>query len=276
MASIEPKISPSSARTSGAVGRLLRQWRDARRLSQLDLALDVGVSPRHLSFVETGKSQPSREMIARLADALHMPLRERNALLLAAGYAPQYRETSLTTPEMEPVRRAVQLILDHHEPFPAFVMNRHWDVLLTNRAMPRILGAMKPGGPKHGNILQQVFDPQDMRATLANWEEVARDLIRHLHTEVAAAPSDRRLRALLDEVLSYPDVPGEWRAYEAGPTPLPLITTVFATDQLKLQFFSTLTVFGTTRDVTIDELRIECMFPADEATAGFCRTQGDR
>ncbi|HEY5809212.1 MAG TPA: helix-turn-helix transcriptional regulator [Povalibacter sp.] len=271
MDSTAMNTSVISALPQAAVGRLLRQWRDARRLSQLDLALDVGVSPRHLSFIETGKSRPSREMIARLADALHMPLRERNSLLLAAGYAPQYRETALTTPEMEPVRKAVQLILDHHEPFPAFVMNRHWDVMLTNRAMPKILGALKPGGPMHGNILRQVFDPQDMRPTLANWEEVARDLIRHVHAEVAAAPSDRKLRTLLDEVLAYPNVPGEWLTHELGSAPLPLITTVFAKGELKLRFFSTLTVFGTTRDVTINELRIECMFPADEITADFCR-----
>jgi len=250
---------------------LLREWRAAQRLSQLELALAAGISARHLSYVETGKAQPSRDMIARLADALTMPLRERNALLIAAGYAPQYRETALATPELAPVQRAVQLILDHHEPFPAFVMNRHWDVLLMNRALPRIFNVLKPGGPVHGNILQQVFDPQDMRPYLGNWEEVAGDLMRHLHVELAAAPSDVRLRQLLEEAIACPGVPTEWRTRDIGATPLPMLTTVFRKDELELRFFSTLTVFGTTRDVTIDELRVECMFPVDDATSRFCR-----
>jgi transcriptional regulator with XRE-family HTH domain len=241
-------------------------------MSQLDLALEAGVSARHLSYVETGKAQPSREMVTRLADALDMPLRERNAMMLAAGYAPEYRETPLTTPEMAPVRRAVEFILDHQEPYPAFVMNRHWDVLLTNGAMMRILGLMKPEGLRHSNILRQVFDPEDMRPFVANWEDVAGDLIRHLHNEVAAAPSDAKARALLDEVLSYPDVPVEWRTRRLDSAPLPLLTTIFRKSNLQLQFFSTLTIFGTTRDVTIDELRIESMFPVDEATAQLCRS----
>jgi transcriptional regulator with XRE-family HTH domain len=241
-------------------------------MSQLDLALEAGVSARHLSYVETGKAQPSREMVTRLADALDMPLRERNAMMLAAGYAPEYRETPLTTPEMAPVRRAVEFILDHQEPYPAFVMNRHWDVLLTNGAMMRILGLMKPEGLRHSNILRQVFDPEDMRPFVANWEDVAGDLIRHLHNEVAAAPSDAKARALLDEVLAYPDVPVEWRTRRLDSAPLPLLTTIFRKSNLQLQFFSTLTIFGTTRDVTIDELRIESMFPVDEATAQLCRS----
>lgn len=229
------------------------------------------MSARHLSYVETGKAQPSFEMVARLADALDIPLRERNALLIAAGYAPRYRETSLDTPQMAPIRRAIEFILDHHEPYPAFVTNRYWDVLLTNRAMTRLIGFLKDGANVHPNIMRQVFDPNDMRPLVANWEEVAGDLIRHLHDEVAAAPSDVKARALLDEVLAYPDVPVRWRTREPGAAPLPLLTTVFRKDATELSFFSTLTTFGTPRDVTLDELRIESMFPVDEATTQRCR-----
>lgn len=252
-------------------GTLLREWRTSRRLSQLDLALEANVSPRHLSCVETGKAQPSRDMISRLADALSMPLRERNALLISAGYAPKYRETQLGSPEMAPVKRAIEFILQHQEPYPAVVTNRHWDMLLTNEATTRIFGFLKPGGPRHGNVLRQIFDPDDMRSVLRNWEELATDIIRHVHNQVAVAPSDTKARALLEEILAYPGVPAEWQTREPGSAPQPLMNTVFGKDDLELRFFSTITTFGTPHDVTLDELRIECMFPADDATAEFCR-----
>ena len=189
-------------------GALLREWRAARRLSQLDLALDAGVSPRHLSCVETGKSQPSREMVARLADALDMPLRERNAMLVAAGFAPRYPETALATPELSQVRRAIEFILAQQEPYPAFVLNRHWDVLMANEAALRVNGFVMHGrASAHANMIRQIFDPDDLRSAVDNWEEVAGDLIRHLHGEVAAAPSDATARELLEEVLAYPGVP---------------------------------------------------------------------
>jgi transcriptional regulator with XRE-family HTH domain len=253
------------------LGDLIREWRGARRLSQLGLALEAGVSGRHLSYVETGKSRPSRDMVSRLADALGLALRDRNALLLAAGYAPEYPETSLDTPELAPVRRAIEYILRHQEPYPAFVLNRHWDILLANRAAARVAGFLR-GGSAHANMLRQFFDPADLRAFVVNWEEVAGDLIRHLHDVVAAAPRDARARALLDEVVRYPGVPARWRAREPGVPPPPLLTVAFRKAGRDLRFFSAITTFGTPRDVTIDELRIECTFPADDATAEFCRT----
>jgi transcriptional regulator with XRE-family HTH domain len=253
------------------VGTMVREWRTTRRLSQLELALEANVSPRHLSCVETGKAQPSRDMIARLADALGMPLRERNALLVAAGFAPRYRETELASPEMAPIRRAIEFILQHQEPYPAIVTNRHWDILLMNESTRRIFEFLLPGGPRHVNMLRQIFDPQDMRSVLRNWEELAIDVLRHLHNQVAVAPSDAKARALLDEVLAYPGVPAQWRTREPGSTPQPLLNTVFGKDELELRFFSTITTFGTPHDVTLDELRIECSFPADDATAEFCR-----
>jgi transcriptional regulator with XRE-family HTH domain len=264
---------PSSALPPAHVGALLREWRAARRLSQLDLALEAGVSARHLSCVETGKAQPSREMVARLADVLEMPLRERNALLLAAGYAPKFPETALATPELAQVRRAIEFILAQQEPYPAFVLNRHWDVLMANGAAARVGRFMLRGRPgKHANMLRQIFDPEDLRPAVANWEDVAGDLIRHLHVEVAAAPTDTVARALLDEVLAYPGVPARWRTRELDTAPSPLLTTVLRRDQHELRFFSTITTFGTPRDVTVDELRIECCFPVDDATIALCRT----
>jgi transcriptional regulator with XRE-family HTH domain len=259
--------------STAPVGALLREWRAARRLSQLDLALEAGVSARHLSCVETGKSQPSHDMVVRLADTLEMPLRERNALLMAAGYAPRYPETALAKPALAQVRRAIDFMLEQQEPYPAFVLNRHWDVLMANRAAARVNGFVLRGrASPHRNMLRHFFDPEDLRAAVANWEEVAGDLIHHLHSEVAAAPSDAVARALLDEVLAYPGVPARWRMRELGNTPSPLLTTVFRRDEHELRFFSTITTFGTPRDVTIDELRIECCFPDDEATAHLCRT----
>ena len=262
------------SREATAFGALLREWRTRRRMSQLELALEAGVSARHLSYVETGKAQPSREMIARLADTLNVPLRERNALLMAAGYAPQYLETALDTPELALIERSIRLILEHQEPYPAFVLNRRWDLLRTNRAAARVAEFLV-GGSAHANMLRQFFDPADLRSVVANWEEVASDLLRHLHDEIVAAPFDARGPALLDDLLKYPGVPTEWRRRDLGVAPSPLLTVVFRKSAHELRFFSTITSFGTPRNVTLDDLRIECAFPADEATATLCRTLAD-
>ena len=253
------------------VGELLKRWRSARRVSQLDLALEAGVSARHLSYVETGKSQASREMIVRLAEALDMPLRERNVLLGAAGYAAMFPETAVGAPALAPMRRAIDLILQHQEPYPAFLLDRRWDMVATNRAATRIVTYLR-GGSAHTNMLRQFFDPNDLRACVVNWEEIARDLIRHLHDVVASAPSDVKARALLDEVLSYPGVPSQWRVRELGATPTPLLTVVFRKGAQQLRFFSTIATFGTPHDVTLEELRVECAFPADDATSELCRS----
>jgi transcriptional regulator with XRE-family HTH domain len=250
------------------LGDLLRQWRSARRMSQMDLALEAGISTRHLSYVETGKARPSRELVALLAGVLDMPMRDRNALLVVAGYAPGYRETALSDPQMMLVRRAIEFILAQQEPFPAFVVNRHWDVLMANPGLARVFDWLRDGVQPHGNIMRQVFDPADMRPFVENWEEVAGDLISHLHHEAA---TDKTSRALLDEVLAYPDVPARWERRELGSAPLPLLTVTFRKGDQRLTFFSTLTTFGTSRDITLEELRVECMFPADDETAAFCR-----
>lgn len=258
-------------KTHPPVGLLLREWRAARRLSQLDLSLETGVSTRHLSCVETGKAQPSRETLSRLADALVMPLRERNALLLAAGYAPQYSENTLATPALERMREAIELIIAHQEPYPAFVINRHFDVLMANQAAQRVNALLMRGQQSpHANLLRQVFDPTDFRKVIVNWPEVAQKFLRHLHADIAAVPSDTAAQALLDEVLAYPDVPARWRFRDVEEEPAPVLNLIFQSDLGQLRFFETITTFAAPRDVTLDELRIECAFPADAHTAEVC------
>ena len=253
-------------------GAMLRDWRQARRMSQLDLALEAGVSARHLSYVETGKAQPSREMVGMLAKVLELPLREHNALLNAAGFAPEFRETKLASRNMAPVREAVEYILNHHDPFPALVTNRHWDFQMVNRSFVRIFSKFADAPSRHRNMLHQIFDPADIRSVIVNWDEMAQDLIHHLHNQIASSPTDARSRALLDEILAYPGVPDGWRRRSIGNATQPLLTCIFRKGDLEMRFFSAFTTFGTPWDVTVDELRIESMFPADEKTAELCRT----
>ena len=151
-------------------------------------------------------------------------------------------------------------------------MNRHWDILLMNEALVRIFRVLRPQGPpRHVNMLRQIFDPDDMRSLIRNWEELAIDVLRHLHNQVAMAPSDTKARALLEEILEYPGVPAGWRSRELDSAPQPLLNTVFGNGDLELRFFSTISTFGTPHDVTLEELHIECSFPADDATTTACR-----
>jgi transcriptional regulator with XRE-family HTH domain len=253
-----------------AVGALLRHWRTTRRLSQLELSLGAGVSSRHLSYVETGRSRPSRDMVVRLADVLDIPLRDRNALLVAAGYAPRYVETGLAAPEMAQMRNAIDLILRHQEPYPAFVLDRHWNIRLTNEAAARCTRFLLGADPTESNMIRLLLRPDGLRSMLVNWLETAGDLIRHLHTQIAASPSDTPAKELLAEVLAYPGMPAEWRTREIGAPTTPLLTTIFRKDDVELRFFATITTFGTPHNVTLDELHIECSFPADDATAVAC------
>ena len=229
--SIQTSAPPSAPLSH--VGTQLREWRTTRRLSQLELALEANVSPRHLSCVETGKAQPSRDMIARLADALGMPLRERNALLVAAGFAPRYRETELASPEMAPIRRAIEFILQHQEPYPAIVTNRHWDILLMNESTRRIFEILLPGGPRHVNICGRFSIRRTCAACCAigkSWRSMCCDFCT---TRSQWRRPMKKARALLDEVLAYPGVPAQWRTRELGSTPQPLLNTVFGKDDLE-------------------------------------------
>ncbi|MEO8620224.1 MAG: helix-turn-helix transcriptional regulator [bacterium] len=249
------------------VGTLLRHWRTTRGISQLTLSLDAEISMRHLSYVETGRAEPSREMVLRLAEALGVPLRERNTLLLAAGYAPLYRETGLDAPELGEAKQAVELILAHHEPYPAVVMDRHWNLLMANPATTRFLSLFPafdvPGAP---NGLRLVFHPNGIRSFIDNWDELAGAMINEMHRELAADPSDAVGRELLAELVAYPGVPSRWSAADLDRSPTPLLVANYSYAGGLLRFFTTMTTFGTPQHVTMQELRIECFFPADERT----------
>lgn len=268
----DPSMASSSASRFALMrksdfGALLRRWRAVRRLSQLDLALEADISMRHLSCLETGRAQPSREMVLRLAEALEVPLRERNRLLLAAGYAPQYRQTCLDALEMEAARSAVDLIIAQQEPYPAIVVDRYWNTLRMNAGEKHFL-SLFPGCDSQGlgNGVRLVFHPEGLRPFIENWENVAARIIQRVHREAAANPWDERMQAFLDELLSYPGVPGRWRSLDPGGMPPPFLTVNYRSNRCVLRLFSTLTTFGTPQDIELQELRIESFFPADQAT----------
>ncbi len=245
-------------------------------MSQLALAHEADVSPRHICFLETGRAKPSREMVLMLADALNVPLRERNGLLLAAGFAPLFRESSLDDPFLEPVRTAIDAILAQQEPFPAVVMNRRWDVLLTNEAARRVFGWLLDGsdGPAPTNVLRMMFDPRWIRPYIANWDAVAETLLRRVHREALGGILDDEVAAVLGEILSYPGVPQRWHTPDLITPLVPVIPVRFAKGDYALNFFSTVTVIGTAQDVTLQDLRIESFFPADAPTARASRQLG--
>src|SRR5438128_579434 len=204
------------------LGALLRQWRATRRMSQLDLSLEAEISSRHLSYVESGKAQPSREMVTRLADALNVPLRERNSLLIAAGFAPIYRETGLTAPEMALTKQAVEFLLKQQEPYPAIVLDRHWNLLQANDGAVKFLHFTLGAIPTERNIVRHMLCDEYLKPFIANWDEVARDIIRRLHQEIAWVPTDEALQSLLSEAVAYPGVPEQWRAPELEAPASPL------------------------------------------------------
>ncbi|MBM3516848.1 MAG: helix-turn-helix domain-containing protein [Alphaproteobacteria bacterium] len=257
---------------SPPLGTLLKRWRAWRGLSQLECALSAGVSPRHLSFVETGRAQPSRAVVASLAAALDLPLRERNALLVAAGYAAAYPETPLDDASLALVNEALDRLLAQQEPYPALVVDRCWNLLRANAATQRIaqalLGAGTPPATGRPNLLRMVFDPGQLRPHIENWDEAAVRLLRRAHGEGNGA-HDRELSDLIDELLAFPGVPRAWRTAAALPVRPPILAIRFRRDALRMAWFSMMTTLGTPEDVTLQELRIESFFPADGATAAL-------
>ncbi len=229
--------SPNFRKTTSELGVLLRHWRDVRGKSQLDLSLDTGVSQKQISFVESGRSAPSRSTLTAIAQALDIPLRDRNTLLLAAGYAPIFSDSPWDSIEMKSVTDALKRILRQHEPFPALVMDRYWNVLMTNECAPRFFNCFIDMTARKGprNMLHLMFDPKGMRPFIANWQDVD------------------------------PDVNSEWK----NPVALsfmPVIPMSFVKDDQLLNYFSMVTTVGTPQTVAAQEMRIECMFPADETT----------
>ncbi|MDH6135467.1 transcriptional regulator with XRE-family HTH domain [Kitasatospora sp. MAA4] len=264
-------MTVSEPRVQSQVGPLLREWRERRRLSQLELALQAGVSARHVSFLETGRAKPSRAMVLRLAEQLDVPMRDRNPLLLAAGYAPVYAETPLAEPVMSPVLDAVRQILHGHDPYPALVVDGDWNLVDTNASFALFTeGVSAELLEPPVNALRLVLHPDGMAPRIINHGVWRAKLLGRLRRRAAA---DIRLRPLYEELLEYPceqdepevDVPG------AGDICIPL---QLRRGDLELSFFGTLATFGTPRDITVAELVIESFFPADAQTAEAVRAMG--
>jgi transcriptional regulator with XRE-family HTH domain len=260
----------SHKHAAGDLGQLLRHWRDVRGRSQLNLALDAGMSQRHLSFVESGRSTPSRQVLTSIAQALDIPLRERNAIFLAAGYAPLYSDAPWNAQEMQGITRALERMLRQHDPFPAMVMDRYWNVLAANASSPHFFGSFIDMAARKGprNMLHLMFDPQGMRPFVTDWEAVARSLVQRIHRETVGRVLDEATRDLLDDLFAYPGVDASWRLPGAsGATPnLPMIPMGFRKDGKVLSYFSMVTTVGAPQSVAAQELRIESLFPADEET----------
>jgi transcriptional regulator with XRE-family HTH domain len=255
-------------RGTGDLGAILRHWRAARGMSQLDLSLDAGVSQRHFSFVESGRSRASRRLLITVAEVLNIPLRERNALLLAGGFAPSYPEGDWTETEMAGVNAALQRVLRQHDPFPAVVMDRYWNVKMANEAAPRFFGAFIDMAARRGprNILHLMFDPEGMRPFIHDWPMVAAALIARARRETVGQVVDTQTRDLIADLAAYPGVDPQWGRAEPLTSHLPIIPLGFVRDGVVLNYFSLVSTIGTPQTVLTQELRIECMFPADEVT----------
>lgn len=262
--------SASAESPASELGGLLRQWRSTRGRSQIDLSLDTGVSQRHLSFIESGRSAPSRETLVAIAEALDVPLRDRNALLLAAGYAPIYSEKAWDASEMQGLTQAIQRMLRQQDPFPAVVMDRYWNALMTNESAPRFfksfidLASFK--GPR--NLLHFLFHPHGVRPFVKDWESLARSLIQRVHRESIGRVVDTKTRQLLMELMEYPGVKSEWRnpaVPDIAPV-RPVIGYSFNWNGRVLNYFSMVATVGSPITVAAQELRIECWFPSDPET----------
>lgn len=259
-------MTRSATMPTASAGELLKQWRGRRGLSQLDLALDAGISQKHLSFVETGRSVPSRQVLVGLADALDVPLRERNTLIVAAGYAPMYRDEPLDDAMAQQVGRAVKRLLRQHEPFPAVVLDRYWNVVETNDAAPVFFGRFVDlnARSKPRNLLHLVFDPAGLQPHLVDFPTTARSLLVRLHREAPGAVIDDQSRALLAGLMAYPGAPQDIGAARPADV-LPMIPLRFRTGDTTFDLFSMITTVGTPQTVASQELRVETMFPTDEA-----------
>jgi transcriptional regulator with XRE-family HTH domain len=265
----------------GGVGPLLRRWRESRHLSQLELALEAGVSARHVSFLETGRAEPSREMLLTLSNVLDVPLRERNFLLLAAGYAPIYGETSLDDPRMTQVRAAVEVILKSNEPRSAIAHDRHWNVVMANSAFIRFLTltlGKEPAGllplristAPRLNVMRLLFDPNGVRRIIVNWETIAKSLLNEAYRRLAWA-RDEELKKLIAEVLSFPGVPARWREPDLEAPHDLIVPMELNLDGRIARMFSTVTTVATPHDVTLQELHVEVFYAADAETESVLR-----
>ena len=268
----------ASAAPVDTFGPMLRAWRRRRGASQLSLALQSGVSQRHVSFLESGRARPSREMVVQLSTALDVPLRQRNEMLLAAGFAPAYRESNLAAPELAPMRRAIDFMLKQQEPYPAVVIDRLWNLLQANDAANAftvfLFDGMPPAPPpgKGPNLLRWILDPGALRPKISNWEEVARYLVSTTYAEILAAGGEPRALAFIEEIMAYPDVPASFRKLRFEERPAPVLTVDYLVGGKALSVFTTIATLGTPQDITLQEVRVENFFPADDRSDALFRS----
>jgi len=255
------------AATSQHGGQLLREWRQRRNLSQLQLATGSAVSARHLSFIETGRARPSREMVLHLADRLDVPLRERNRLLLASGYAPKFGERPLDQDEMTPIRQALDRFLSAHEPYPALVVDRRWNLVLTNRAVSVLTEGIAPELlTPPANALRATLHPQGMASRIVNFAEWSGHLLHRLRRQIAVS-GDEDLEGLYHELAGYPGVSEESGSAEVAGSADIVLPLHLRHGEAELVFLSTVTTFGTALDITLAELAVEAFYPAEAGTA---------
>jgi transcriptional regulator with XRE-family HTH domain len=270
--------APAPAARGDSFGSLLKDWRRRRGASQLELALRTGVSQRHISFVESGRSRPSRDMVSVLATALDVPLRQQNALLMAAGFAPVWRESDLKAPELGQVKTALDRMLAQQEPYPAIVVDRLWNLLDANTAAQRLTGSLIAHArmsPPEGqpNLLRMLLAPNALRPVIGNWSEVAQSLVQATYAEVMAAGGDAPAMRFLDELMSYPDVSRFLRKVNAGDRPLPVLPVDFRLPGRVVRVFTVIATLGTPQDIALQEVRVESFFPADDASEAYFRAQ---
>lgn len=258
---------------AGPFSSLLKHWRSVRRLTQIELAGDANVSARHLCFLETGRSQPSREMVQLLGSALDLPLEERNALHVAAGFVPPYGDKGLAADNLQPVRQALDFMLRQQEPYPGIVVDGRWDVRMRNQGSTRLLKPFRESYQMEAgmadNAMHVVFHPKGLRQFIVNWEEFASQMIQILHRDVAQG--SRAAARLFDEIMAYPGLSAEWRLPRQAQATSPVMIMHLARGDFRLAFFSTFTTLAMPTDAVLQQIKIECFFPADDATAEQAR-----
>lgn len=263
--------------TPDTFGFLLKSWRQRRGLSQLAFAESCGASQRHISFLESGRSQPSRQMVLQLAASLDVPLHERNGLLSAAGYAPLFREAALDHPDSRFVRQAIELLLAKQEPYPAALIDSRWNQLQTNQAGTRFSRFLldTPAPPEtldaagNANLIKMLMHPQGVRPFVPNWQSIAAFLIQRLKLDAMRVGGDARTDQLFAELATFPGVPEVLPTLGASQLDSPVLMTHFRKGEVELRFFTTLTTLGAPLDAGLEQLRLESYFPADDATEHF-------
>lgn len=255
-------------------GDLLKDWRNHRRVSQLSLSAESGISQRHISFLETGRSRPSRAMVLALSDSLDIPLRERNALLQSAGFAAVYSERPLDTEATKVFQAALKATLDHHEPYPALVLDGHWNMVMANEGALRFFGLFVDvfaaleaiGSPSHFQMARLCLSELGIKPFIVNWEELILSFLARARRALLVNPRDPHLPVLIDEILSHPEAPADWRKPEWSSPPAPAIEMQMACNGVEYRLFTMLAHFGSAQHVTLEELSVETFYPADDAT----------